>query len=44
MLVIGTLAMHKGMVFKVPTRTDVKATLLWEPVDGAKAMTQQKAK
>jgi len=27
----------EGTLVKVPTRTDVKTTLFWEPVDGAKA-------
>lgn len=30
-------AYAQGMLFKVPTRPDVKTTLFWEPVEGAKA-------
>lgn len=37
LLVIGACANAEGTLFKVPTRTAVKTTLFWEPVEGAKA-------
>ena len=37
LLVMGVLAHAEGPLFKVPTRSDVKTTLFWEPVEGAKA-------
>ena len=37
LLVFGSVAHAEGTLFKVPTRPDVKATLFWEPVEGAKA-------
>ena len=37
LLVIGTGANAEGTLFKVPTRPEVKTTLFWEPVEGAKA-------
>ena len=37
LLVIGAGAHAEGTLFKVPTRTDVKTTLFWESVEGAKA-------
>lgn len=37
LLVIGAVAHAEGTLFKVSTRPDVKTTLFWEPVDGAKA-------
>ena len=37
LLVIGTGANAGGTLFKVPTRPEVKTTLFWEPVEGAKA-------
>ncbi len=37
LLVMGVLAHAEGTLFKVPTRPDVKTTLFWEPVEGAKA-------
>ena len=37
LLVFGSVAHAEGTLFKVPTRPDVKATLFWEPVAGAKA-------
>ena len=35
--VTGTVSHAEGVLFKVPTRTDVKTTLFWEPVEGAQA-------
>ena len=37
LLVIGAGAHAEGTLFRVPTRPDVKTTLFWEPVEGAKA-------
>lgn len=38
LLSVASTASHaEGVLFKVPTRPDVKTTLFWEPVDGAKA-------
>ena len=37
LLVMGAVANAEGTLFKVPTRPDVKTTLFWEPVEGAKA-------
>jgi len=37
LLVLGSVAHAEGTLFKVPTRSDVKTTLFWEPVEGAKA-------
>ena len=37
LLVFGSVAHAEGTLFKVPTRPDVKTTLFWEPVEGAKA-------
>ena len=37
LLVIGAVAHAEGTLFKVPTRPDVKTTLFWESVEGAKA-------
>jgi len=37
LLTIGVAAHAEGTLFKVPTRPDIKTTLFWEPVDGAKA-------
>ena len=37
LLVVGAVAHAEGTLFKVPTRPDVKTTLFWEPVEGAKA-------
>ena len=37
LLVMGVLAHAEGPLFKVPTRSDVKTTLFWESVTGAKA-------
>ena len=37
-LALVSLTGHaEGTLFKVPTRSDVKTTLFWEPVEGAKA-------
>ena len=36
-IVAVPLAHAEGTLFKVPTRPDVKTTLFWEPVEGAKA-------
>lgn len=37
LLVMGAVAHAEGTLFKVPTRPEVKTTLFWEPVAGAKA-------
>ena len=38
LLWVASTASHaEGVLFKVPTRPDVKTTLFWEPVEGAKA-------
>lgn len=37
LLMIGFAAHAEGVLLKVPTRPDIKTTLFWEPVDGAKA-------
>ena len=37
LLVMGAVAHAEGTLFKVPTRPEVKTTLFWEPVEGAKA-------
>ena len=38
LLWLGSAVSHaEGVLFKVPTRPDVKTTLFWEPVEGAKA-------
>lgn len=37
LLMIGFAAHAEGLLFKVPTRPDIKTTLFWESVDGAKA-------
>lgn len=37
LLVTGAIAHAEGTLFKVPTRPDVKTTLFWEPVEGARA-------
>ena len=37
LLVMGVLAHAEGTLFRVPTRPDVKTTLFWESVTGAKA-------
>lgn len=36
-ILVVQLAHAEGTLFKVPTRLDVKTTLFWEPVEGAKA-------
>lgn len=37
LLAMGVAAHAQGTLFKVPTRPDVKTTLFWEPVEGARA-------
>jgi dienelactone hydrolase len=37
LLTIGFTVHAEGVLFKVPTRSDVKTTLFWESVEGAKA-------
>lgn len=38
LLSVASTASHaEGVLFKVPTRPEVKTTLFWEPVEGAKA-------
>ncbi len=38
LLSVASMVCHaEGVLFKVPTRPDVKTTLFWEPVEGAKA-------